>query len=60
MGKHKNHVDRKRTEHGSAYTRERLRELERANRRAPVVVYYVDSPTFIVYVPPRRRKTVRC
>lgn len=59
MSRSKHHVDRKRNVYGNAYLRARVRELERANRRAPVVSYYVDSPTFIVYIPRRGRGGAR-
>lgn len=56
MSKHKNHVDRMRGAHGRAHTRARTEKMICANKHAPIKIYYIDSPTYIVYRPKRGRK----
>ena len=56
MSKGRNHVNRKRNAHGRAHTNARTELMVRANKHAPVTIYYIDSPTFVVYKPKRGRK----
>lgn len=56
MSKSKFHVDRRRGQYGRAYTNARTELMVRANKHAPVTIYYIDSPTFVVYRPKRGRK----
>jgi hypothetical protein len=51
MSKHRNHVDRMRAGHGNAWLRGRVAELEKLNRSAPVTVYNINSPTYVIYCP---------
>lgn len=56
--KGRHHVNAKRNAHGRAITEKRVKEMEKANKRAPVVTYniYITADTVNLELPQEKKK----